>query len=80
MATKLRIALIQLSVTSNKAANLRHARDLISKAATAAKSYCNVGQEWSTPLVVLPECFNSPYGKRFVLKYIIFFEACCTEN
>ncbi|KAJ7576831.1 carbon-nitrogen hydrolase [Mycena floridula] len=48
------LALIQLgSVGSDKAQNLRHAREMILKAANASKK---------PNLIVLPECFNSPYG------------------
>ncbi|KAJ7752140.1 carbon-nitrogen hydrolase [Mycena metata] len=49
-----RLALIQLgNVTPNKSDNLKHARDMILKAAASAKK---------PDLIVLPECFNSPYG------------------
>jgi len=52
------LALIQLGgVTASKTDNLKHARDMIIKAAS--------GEEGSKPkpsLIVLPECFNSPYG------------------
>ncbi|KAJ7285563.1 carbon-nitrogen hydrolase [Mycena rebaudengoi] len=48
------LALIQLgNVTANKSDNLRHAREMILKAAATAKK---------PALIVLPECFNSPYG------------------
>lgn len=56
----LRLALIQLSVTANKQNNLNHARKLISEAATKITQKQPKG---GAPLVVLPECFNSPYGK-----------------
>ncbi|KAJ7046509.1 carbon-nitrogen hydrolase [Mycena alexandri] len=49
-----RLALIQLgNVTPNKSDNLKHAREMILKAAASAKK---------PDLIVLPECFNSPYG------------------
>ncbi|KAF8267859.1 carbon-nitrogen hydrolase [Lactarius quietus] len=50
------LALIQLGqVCADKAANLKHARDMIRKAAS--------GNTHGKPdLIVLPECFNSPYG------------------
>ncbi|KAJ7109110.1 carbon-nitrogen hydrolase [Mycena epipterygia] len=49
-----RLALIQLgNVTSNKSDNLVHAREMILKAAASTKK---------PDLIVLPECFNSPYG------------------
>ncbi|KAJ7694077.1 carbon-nitrogen hydrolase [Mycena rosella] len=48
------LALIQLgNVTANKSDNLAHAREMILKAAASAKK---------PDLIVLPECFNSPYG------------------
>ncbi|KAJ7764490.1 hypothetical protein DFH07DRAFT_375871 [Mycena maculata] len=48
------LALIQLgSVTASKSDNLKHARDMILKAASNLKK---------PDLIVLPECFNSPYG------------------
>ncbi|KAF8835439.1 carbon-nitrogen hydrolase [Paxillus ammoniavirescens] len=59
-----RLALIQLGsptgITENtteteiKEANLKHARDMIDQAANAPNREPN--------LIVLPECFNSPYG------------------
>ncbi|KAJ6547284.1 carbon-nitrogen hydrolase [Mycena capillaripes] len=49
-----RLALIQLgNVTANKPDNLKHAREMVLKAATSTKK---------PDLIVLPECFNSPYG------------------
>ncbi|KAJ7191077.1 carbon-nitrogen hydrolase, partial [Mycena pura] len=49
-----RLALIQLgNITANKPDNLRHARDMVLKAAAGSKK---------PDLIVLPECFNSPYG------------------
>ncbi|EIW85293.1 carbon-nitrogen hydrolase [Coniophora puteana RWD-64-598 SS2] len=50
------LALIQLGRTSSdKPSNLRHAREMILRAVE--------GQNGTKPdLVVLPECFNSPYG------------------
>ncbi|KAF8327054.1 carbon-nitrogen hydrolase [Amanita rubescens] len=48
------LALIQLgSITANKRDNLQHARDMIIRAANNEKK---------PDLIVLPECFNSPYG------------------
>ena len=47
---KLKLGLCQMKVTADKAENLRHARELIDKAAAG-------GAE----LVMLPEMFNSPY-------------------
>ncbi|KAJ7608719.1 carbon-nitrogen hydrolase [Roridomyces roridus] len=49
-----RLALIQLgSVTANKTDNIKHAREMVLRAAANAKK---------PDLIVLPECFNSPYG------------------
>nr|GAT61275.1 predicted protein [Mycena chlorophos] len=51
-----RLALIQLgNITANKTDNLKHARDMILKAAANSKK---------PDLIVLPECFNSPYGHK----------------
>ncbi|THV08064.1 carbon-nitrogen hydrolase [Dendrothele bispora CBS 962.96] len=48
------LALVQLGgVGANKADNLKHAREMILKAADNSKK---------PDLIVLPECFNSPYG------------------
>ena len=47
---KLKLGLCQMKVTADKAENLRHARELIDKAAAG-------GAE----LVMLPEMFNCPY-------------------
>ncbi|TFY50322.1 hypothetical protein EVJ58_g11098 [Rhodofomes roseus] len=52
------LALIQLGqVGADKAANLKHAREMIMKAASG-----DGGSKPKPSLVVLPECFNSPYG------------------
>jgi len=51
------LALIQLGqIGANKSDNLKHARDMILKAASGQ------GNTKKPDLVVLPECFNSPYG------------------
>lgn len=54
------LALIQLGqIGADKRANLDHARDMISRAASGE----GVGGGQGKPdLIVLPECFNSPYG------------------
>ncbi|KAJ1997223.1 Carbon-nitrogen hydrolase, partial [Coemansia thaxteri] len=52
--TALRLALVQLAVSAQKTANLVSAR---SKVLAAAKAGAN--------MVVLPECFNSPYGTQY---------------
>jgi omega-amidase len=51
------VALIQLGgLVANKAQNLTHAREMILRAATTE------GSRAKPHMVVLPECFNSPYG------------------
>lgn len=53
-----KLACIQLASGTDKAANLVHARDkVLEAAATGAK------------IVVLPECFNSPYGCDYFPSY-----------
>ncbi|OBZ75294.1 Mitochondrial protein import protein mas5 [Grifola frondosa] len=52
------LALIQLGqIGADKAANLKHARDMVLKAAGG-----DGGAKQKPDLVVLPECFNSLYG------------------
>ena len=53
-----RLALIQMSVTANKSHNLENAAKLVKK---ASQNGANV--------VVLPECFNSPYGTQYFAQY-----------
>jgi len=62
-AKPFRIALVQLGgISSDKQTNLLHAREMILKAAN--------GMGGPRPsLVVLPECFNSPYGYRHFPEY-----------
>nr|CAH8860367.1 unnamed protein product [Trichobilharzia regenti]CAH8860370.1 unnamed protein product [Trichobilharzia regenti] len=55
----LRLALIQMLVGADKAANLKRATDLISRAVT----------EHSPQLVCLPEFFNSPIGAKYLESY-----------
>ncbi|XP_006463431.1 hypothetical protein AGABI2DRAFT_194259 [Agaricus bisporus var. bisporus H97] len=51
------LAFIQLGqIGANKADNLKHAREMIFKATSAQ------GHHKKPDIVVLPECFNSPYG------------------
>lgn len=53
-----KLALIQLASGADKAANLSHARSKVLEAAKAGAS-----------MIVLPECFNSPYGCQYFPKY-----------
>ncbi|MBN3289601.1 NIT2 amidase, partial [Polypterus senegalus] len=58
MSNKFRIGLIQLMVSSAKLENLNRATKLVKEAA-----------EQKAKVVVLPECFNSPYGTKFFPEY-----------
>ncbi|KAI1620460.1 carbon-nitrogen hydrolase [Exophiala viscosa] len=53
-----KLALIQLASGGDKTANLAHARSKVIEAAKAGAS-----------MIVLPECFNSPYGCQYFPKY-----------
>jgi len=55
---KLRVALVQMMVTTEKSKNLEKAASHIQKAA-----------EGGAKIVALPECFNSPYGTQFFKQY-----------
>nr|CAX70294.1 nitrilase superfamily protein [Schistosoma japonicum] len=55
----LRLALVQMFVGTDKAANLKRASDLISRAVS----------EHSAQLVCLPECFTSPIGAKYFEPY-----------
>jgi predicted amidohydrolase len=54
-----KLALIQLASTADKAHNLSHARSKVLEAS----------QQHSAKIIVLPECFNSPYGTKYFPKY-----------
>ncbi|KAL4892718.1 carbon-nitrogen hydrolase [Aspergillus ambiguus] len=54
----LKLALVQLASGADKAVNLSHARTKVLEAAKAGAK-----------LIVLPECFNSPYGTQYFPKY-----------
>jgi omega-amidase len=54
-----KLALVQLACTADKAHNLSHARSKVLEAA----------QKHNAKIVVLPECFNSPYGTKHFPKY-----------
>ncbi|MCJ1224678.1 hypothetical protein MMC12_001323 [Toensbergia leucococca] len=54
----LKLALIQLATGTDKTANLNHARTKVLEASKAGAS-----------LIVLPECFNSPYGTQHFPNY-----------
>lgn len=56
-----RLALVQLGQTStDKSFNITHAREAIVRAAT---------QDGGADMVVLPECWNSPYGVQYFNEY-----------
>ncbi|KAI1930513.1 Omega-amidase nit3 [Ophidiomyces ophidiicola] len=54
----LKLALVQLASGADKAVNLANARSKVLEASKAGAS-----------LILLPECFNSPYGTQFFPKY-----------
>ncbi|KAK0848417.1 Omega-amidase nit3 [Friedmanniomyces endolithicus] len=54
----LKLALVQLAAGADKSSNLSHARNKVLEAASNGAK-----------LVVLPECFNSPYGVKYFAKY-----------
>lgn len=69
---KTTIALIQLGSTSfDKAFNLNRAREAVLRAAKGPGAPANDDSSPSTKvgMVVLPECFNSPYGVKYFSEY-----------
>ncbi|KAM9762025.1 omega-amidase NIT2 [Menidia menidia] len=58
LMSKFRLAVVQLQVSNLKADNLNRARRLVKEAA-----------EQGGKVVLLPECFNSPYGTSFFPTY-----------
>lgn len=61
LSKKLNVALIQLSAGFDKAKNLAHFKSYIDRAIAESKSKVDV--------IVLPECFNSPYSVKEFRKY-----------
>jgi predicted amidohydrolase len=53
-----KLALVQLAATSDKPSNLSHARKKVLEASRLGAK-----------IVVLPECFNSPYGTKYFSQY-----------
>lgn len=58
VASKFKLALIQLAVGGDKSANLQRAVEMVREAAGNGAN-----------LMVLPECFNSPYGTSYFPSY-----------
>ncbi|OAA57720.1 nitrilase family protein (Nit3) [Cordyceps fumosorosea ARSEF 2679] len=58
-APRVTIACVQMAAGADKAANLSRAASLVSRAASTT----------GAKIVVLPECFNSPYGTNFFATY-----------
>lgn len=58
LSRPVKLALIQLSTTSSKTQNLSSARSKVLEASRAGAK-----------IIVLPECFNSPYGCQYFPKY-----------
>ena len=65
----LKLALIQLATGADKSHNLSHARSKILEASRAGAN-----------LIVLPECFNSPYGTQYFSKYAEVLSSSATTN
>lgn len=65
----LKLALIQLATGADKTHNLSHARSKILEASRAGAN-----------LIVLPECFNSPYGTQYFPKYAEVLSSSAATN
>ncbi|CCF48350.1 hypothetical protein NDA11_001205 [Ustilago hordei] len=71
---KTSVALVQLGSTSfDKAFNLKRARDAVLRVAATLPNASSASASSPTPapvgMVVLPECFNSPYGVKYFAEY-----------
>jgi predicted amidohydrolase len=61
-----KLALVQLLGSSNKVLNIKRAQDLIRKAASNGGLFIKLIK---AQVIVLPECFNSPYGTNYFAEY-----------
>ena len=67
---KTTVALVQLGSTSfDKAFNLKRARDAVLSAASTRPGTASSSISAPVGMVVLPECFNSPYGVKYFAEY-----------
>lgn len=63
------LTIVQLGQTSSdKAKNIEHARDSVQRAVSAARCGAAVASS-KGDLVMLPECWNSPYGVQYFDQY-----------
>lgn len=68
MASKFKLALIQIAVGASKGENISRAVAMVKQAASAGAK-----------LIALPECFNSPYGTSFFAEYAEHIPGPSTE-
>ncbi|KAK7106654.1 omega-amidase NIT2-like [Littorina saxatilis] len=68
MATKFKLALVQLAVGASKGDNIARAVAMVKQAAAAGAQ-----------MVALPECFNSPYGTNYFPEYAEPIPGPCTD-